>query len=158
MLHAAKAIIIVIIITTITGGCDHFSTTRAECTRLVEIAKNEESHADVIRWLDSHVFSHEFSSSDVTLGRLGFPGRHGALKSTVLGGSIPAVLSEAEVRPVYFYNNGRVGGVFVGRYNGIGLLVDHVDIERFVAESGFDRSAFEWAGVRIAVACAVSER
>lgn len=140
------------------SGCEHLSTNGMECARLIKMASNSNFHNEIALWLDAKVFNRSIGSSDLTIGRLGFPGRHGAIKPSVLGEDIPAQLSQAEVRPIYFDDNDIVGGVFIGRYNGVGLFVDHRSIENFVAKSGFNRSAFDWVGTRVAVGCMELDR
>lgn len=158
MMRAISKISLALFMVIYIAGCEHLSTSDMECARLSKMVSNPDDHDEIVSWLDANVFNHPIGSSDLTIGRLGFPGRHGAIKSVVLGEDIPNQLSQAEVRPIYFGDNDIVGGVFIGRYNGVGLFVDHRSIENFVAKSGFDRSAFDWTGTRVAVGCMELDR
>lgn len=132
--------------------------TEKECRRLEEIANDEDRRNSVIEWLDQSVLGRKLTQTDRTLGTLGFPGRHGAVKRVALSEPRPASLEGMEVRPVYLNSDQTVGAVFVGKYNGVGLFVDQTEINRILERSEVQASAFYSRHERMAVTCMELER
>lgn len=141
----------------VTVGCKPVLADDIECNYWQRVAQDSTLSDEIINWLDARVFNRRIDAQDRTIGRLGIPGRHGAIKSKSLGDELPVSLAGAEIRPIYFNPDLSVGAVCAGRYNGIGIFVDQSDIHRLADNSEISPEAFGWKSTRLAVACMRSD-
>lgn len=141
-----------------TSGCRSVSADPLECTYWDVMLRDERLRAEVLAWLDAHVLRRELFDSDRSLGNLVIPGRHGALRSSVLQESMPFSLLGSEIRPIYFSEEGRVMAVFIGKKNSVGIFVDAVDIAELVRQSEIQEGAFEWHSGRVGLSCGEEDR
>lgn len=152
---------LIVCITFMFVGCSHEHSDARECAYWRELLENDRAREEVLDWADEKILGRVLINEERTLGRLVFPGWHGAIRRSVLDDGLPTVLRGAEVRPIYFGNDGSVGGVFIGRRNGTGLFVDGLDLSR-MTERGNDSSvspeAFSLIMGRIALACSNTDR
>lgn len=139
-------------------GCKSVSADEVECVYWRDIVRDPDLRSEILGWLDTNVFGRVIETEDRKLGRLVIPGRHGSIDISRLKNAPPGVLAGAEIRPIYFYSDQRIGAVFVGRYNGIGILVDQVGVDQIPLQSEISESAFEWSVGRFAVSCMVTDR
>lgn len=142
-------------------GCNHEYFDARECAYWRNLLENDRAREEVRDWADEKILGRVLVNEERTLGRLVFPGWHGAVRRSVLADGWPSALQGAEVRPIYFADDGSVGGIFIGRRNGTGLFIDRSDLSRMI-ERGNDpsvsREAFGLTMGRIALTCSNTDR
>lgn len=140
------------------SGCGRGYFDTRECDYWRRVVDDPSLSAEILDWADQQVFGRSFANEERSLGRLVYPGRHGAIRLAAVETHLPSALRSAELRPIYFNQDRSVAGVFLGRRNGIGIFVDSNDLSTMVENSRVTAEAFDQINGRVALSCGSSDR